>query len=103
VGDSVVCSGFGLSQQSLEFGEDLLDRIEVGRVFGQSDKRLHTPAAKQLRPAYTQAESVKSDEICPAEYLRFRNLVIGKNPANAGLIFLLRRVQLLILVAHFGC
>jgi SAM-dependent methyltransferase len=26
VGDRVVCSGFGLSQQSLELGEDLLDR-----------------------------------------------------------------------------
>jgi hypothetical protein len=33
--DSVVGSGFGLSQQSLELGEDLLERIEVGRVFGQ--------------------------------------------------------------------
>ena len=35
VGDSVVCSGLGLSQQSLELGEDLLDRIEVRGVFGQ--------------------------------------------------------------------
>jgi hypothetical protein len=35
VGDSVVCSGFGLSQQSLELGEDLLYPIEVGGVFRQ--------------------------------------------------------------------
>jgi hypothetical protein len=30
--------GFRLSQQSLELGEDLLDRIEVGRVFGQEQE-----------------------------------------------------------------
>ncbi len=35
VREGVVCSGFGLSQQGLELGEDLLDQVEVGRVFGQ--------------------------------------------------------------------
>ena len=38
VGDSVVCSGAGLSHQGFELGEHLLDRIEVGRVFRQEHK-----------------------------------------------------------------
>src|ERR1700733_7107397 len=38
VGDRLVASRFGLSQQSLELGEDLLDRVEVGGVFGQEDE-----------------------------------------------------------------
>jgi len=38
VGDRLVASGFGLSQQSLELGEDLLDGVEVGGVFGQEDE-----------------------------------------------------------------
>jgi hypothetical protein len=36
--DGVACSGFGLSQQSLELGEHLLDRVEVGGVFRQEDE-----------------------------------------------------------------
>ena len=32
---AVDCSGVGLAQQGLHFGEGLLDRIEVGRVGGQ--------------------------------------------------------------------
>ena len=31
----ILGAGGGLSQQVLEFGEHLFDRIEVGRVFGQ--------------------------------------------------------------------
>ena len=38
VGDGFVTSRPGLSQQSFELGEDLLDRIEVGRVFRQKDE-----------------------------------------------------------------
>ena len=38
VGDRLVASRFGLSQQSLELGEDLLDWVEVGEVFGQEDE-----------------------------------------------------------------
>jgi hypothetical protein len=35
LGDGFVASGSRLSQQGFELGEDLLDRIEVGRVFRQ--------------------------------------------------------------------
>ena len=38
VRDRLVASRFGLSQQSLELGEDLLDGVEVGGVFGQEDE-----------------------------------------------------------------
>jgi hypothetical protein len=38
VGDRFVASRSRLSQQSFELGEDLLDRIEVGRVFRQKDE-----------------------------------------------------------------
>jgi hypothetical protein len=40
--DCILCSGFGLSQQNLEFGEDLLNRIEVARVFGEEDEETPT-------------------------------------------------------------
>jgi hypothetical protein len=36
--DSVLGSGGGFSQQVLELGEDLLDRVEVGRVFRQEEE-----------------------------------------------------------------
>ena len=38
IGDGFVTSRPGLSQQSFELGEDLLDGIEVGRVFRQKDE-----------------------------------------------------------------
>jgi hypothetical protein len=38
MGDSFVASRSDLSQQGFELGEDLLDRIEVGRVFRQEDE-----------------------------------------------------------------
>jgi hypothetical protein len=38
VGDRLVGSRFRLSQQSFELGEDLLDGVEVGRVFRQEDE-----------------------------------------------------------------
>ena len=38
LGDRLVASRSRLSQQSFELGEDLLDRIEVGRVFRQKDE-----------------------------------------------------------------
>jgi hypothetical protein len=38
VGDRFVASRSRFSQQSLELGEDLLDRIEVGGIFGQKDE-----------------------------------------------------------------
>jgi hypothetical protein len=37
-GNGVERSGGGLSKEAFELGEDLLDRIEVGRVFGKKQE-----------------------------------------------------------------
>jgi hypothetical protein len=42
VGDRLVASRFGLSQQSLELGEDLLDGVEVGEYLGRKTRRAPT-------------------------------------------------------------
>ena len=36
--DSVLGSGLGFSEHLLGLGEDLLDRVQVGRVFGQQQE-----------------------------------------------------------------
>jgi hypothetical protein len=68
VGDGVVCSGFGLSQQSLEFGEDLLDRIEVGRVFRQEhEARPDGSDGLSHRLSLVGAEIVEDDDVARLE------------------------------------
>jgi Integrase core domain len=68
VRDSVVCSGFGLSQQSFELGEDLLDRIEVGRVFGQEhDARADGSDGLSHRLSLVGAEIVEDDDVARLE------------------------------------
>jgi hypothetical protein len=37
-GNGIERSGRGLSKETFELGEDLLDRIEVGRVFGKKQE-----------------------------------------------------------------
>jgi hypothetical protein len=78
VGDSVVCSGFGLSQQSLELGEDLLDRIEVGRVFGQEhDARADGSDGLSHRLSLMGAEIVEDDDVARLEGWREELFDIG--------------------------
>ena len=51
MGDSFVASRSDLSQQGFELGEDLFDRVEVGRAFRQKHearRRLGTPAARPV-------------------------------------------------------
>jgi len=36
--DLVASAGCGVAQQVLELGEDLLDRAQVGRIFGQQEE-----------------------------------------------------------------
>ena len=68
VGDSVVCSGSGFSQQSLELGEDLLDRVEVGRVFGQEDEaRPDGSDGLSHRLSLVGAEIVEDDDVARLE------------------------------------
>jgi hypothetical protein len=45
--NGIEVSGRGVAQQMLELGEDLLDRVEVGRVFGQ-EEQLGSGAADRL-------------------------------------------------------
>ena len=58
----------GLAQQGLELGEDLLDRIEIGRVARQ-EEQLGAGAADQAarRLALVTAEIVHDDDIAGAE------------------------------------
>src|SRR5580692_2232662 len=44
-GNGVERSGRGLSKEAFELGEDLLDRIEVGRVFGKKQEARRAPTA----------------------------------------------------------
>ena len=68
VRDSVVCSGFGLSQQSLELGEHLLDRVEVGRVFGQEhEARPDGSDGLSHRLSLVGAEIVEDDDVARLE------------------------------------
>ena len=68
VGDSVVCSGFGLSQQSLELGEDLLDRIEVRGVFGQKhEARPDVSDRSSYGLCPVGAEVVEDDDVARLE------------------------------------
>ena len=73
--DSVLGSGGGFSQQVLELGEDLLDRIEVGRVFRQEEE---LGASRSDRPsnrcAFVAAEIVHDDDIARLK-LRDENLL----------------------------
>ena len=67
-GDGVVCSSFGFSQQSLELGEDLLDRIEVGRVFGQEhEPRPDGSDRLSHRLSLVGAEIVEDDDVARLE------------------------------------
>ena len=55
---------FGLSQQSLELGEDLLDRIEVGGVFRQEDEAgSDSPDRLPHRPSLVGAEIVEDHDV----------------------------------------
>ena len=58
----------GFAQQGLELGEDLLDRVEVGRVARQ-EEQLGAGAADQLtnRLALMAAEVVHDDDVAGAE------------------------------------
>jgi hypothetical protein len=68
VGDSVVCSGFGLSQQSLELGEDLLDRIKVRGVFGQKhEARPDVSDRSSYGLCPVGAEVVEDDDVARLE------------------------------------
>jgi hypothetical protein len=68
VGDSVVRSGFALSQQSLELGEDLLDWIEVGRVFRQEhEARPDGSDGLSHRLSLMGAEIVEDDDVARLE------------------------------------
>src|SRR6202044_3657861 len=68
VGDSVVRSGFALSQQSLELGEHLLDRFEVGRVFRQEhEARPDGSDGLSHRLSLVGAEIVEDDDVARLE------------------------------------
>jgi hypothetical protein len=74
----VVCSGFGLSQQSFEFGEDLLDRIEVGRVFGQEhEARPGAPDRPSHGLSLVGTEIVEDDDVAWLEGRREELFDIG--------------------------
>ena len=68
VGDRVVCSGAGLSQQGFELGEDLLDRIEVGRIFGQEHKTRSCGSNRLSHDlSFVRAEVVQDHDIARFE------------------------------------
>jgi hypothetical protein len=63
-GDGFVGSSLRLSQQGLEFGEDLLDRIEIGRVFREEYKS--RPGVADCLPhglSLVRAEIVEDDDV----------------------------------------
>jgi hypothetical protein len=68
VGDGVACRGAGLSEQGLELGEDLLDRIEVGQVFLREDKP-RADGAGRLSPGLplVGAEIVEDHDVAGLE------------------------------------
>ena len=61
-------SGGGLSQQVLELGEDLLDRVQVRRVFRQEEE-LGAGRAYELahRFAFMAAKIVHDDDVAGAK------------------------------------
>ena len=61
-------AGVGFAQQGLELGEDLLDRIEIGRVARQ-EEQLGASAADQVayRLAFVTAEIVHDDDVARTE------------------------------------
>jgi hypothetical protein len=78
VGESVVSSGFALSQQSLELGEHLFDRIEVGRVFRQEhEARPDGSDGLSHRLSLVGAEIVEDDDVARLEGWREELFDIG--------------------------
>ena len=68
----------GLSQQVLELGEDLLDRVQVGRVLRQ-EEQFGTGGANELphRLAFVAAEIVHDDDVAFAQRRHKDPLDIG--------------------------
>jgi hypothetical protein len=82
VGDRVGCSGAGLSQQGFELGEDLLDedlldRIEVGRGFGQEHKTRSCGSNRLSDLSLVRAEVVQDHDIARFEGGREKLFAIG--------------------------
>jgi hypothetical protein len=66
--DGFVASRSRLSQQSFELGEDLLDRIEVGRIFRQEDEARPNIADRlPHRPSLVGAEIVEDHDVARLE------------------------------------
>src|SRR5271169_2622792 len=64
VGDRFVASGFRLSQQGFELGEDLLDGVEVGGVFRQEDEAgSDVPDRLPHRSSLVGAEIVEDHDV----------------------------------------
>ena len=71
-------SGFGLSQQSLELGEHLLDRVEVGRVFRQEhEARPDGSDGLSHRLSLVGAEIVEDHDVARLEGRREELFDIG--------------------------
>ena len=68
MGDCFVASRSRLSQQGFELGEDLLDRIEVGRVFRQKHKaRADVPDRPSHGLSLVGAEVVQDHDVARLE------------------------------------
>ena len=68
IGYSFVASRSRLSQQGFELGEDLLDGIEVGRVFGQEDEaRADLPDRPPHGLPFMRAEVIEDHDVARLE------------------------------------
>ena len=73
----------GLPDERLQFGEDLLDRIEVGRVFGQEQQmRADGPDGPLHSLAFMRSEIVEHDHVVALESGREELLDIGAGSAR---------------------
>ena len=79
VGDGVEGARGGLSHMPFELGEELFDRIEVGRVFGKEQQ----PSSRGLdggadRLAFMRSEIVEDDNVVAFERRNEELLDIGE-------------------------
>jgi hypothetical protein len=58
-----VCSGFGLSKQSLELGDDLLDRMTSGENLGRKTRRAPRFGWHVVPPSFLGAEIVEDSDV----------------------------------------
>jgi hypothetical protein len=78
LGDGLVGSRLGLSEQGLELGEDLLDGVEVGRIFRQEHEAgSDIPDRLSHRLSFVRAEIVEDHDVARLQRRREELIDIG--------------------------